>query len=434
MDRSVYLLRQLIKKILTFPISPSAFIFQTSVLRNIGFLRRPDQVSGNEIKRIFISHPYSSIGDMVLLLPLIERIQSEWPAATIDIAVGSSACDLLEGVPDLNRIFVCGSHRSRFGFFGVYWRLMRNLLLYRREIMNYNYDLAIAPRWGSILTSEAVYLAYLTGAPRRIGYSGSVDGGGEAINALLTHSVVGGQHEHETLRNLKILERAGIGHSGSEDDSLVFRPIPSMLNLAKQGSTGPLVKKPFSGISPIPNNYAIVAPGATNPQHIWPAKLLAQVMLELHRTNAVYFFIVGSAADASKCENLARLASHCAISIAGKTSLIELVRLISGAGLFLGMDSGIAHVAGALGVPTIVISPFPSICTEEHPHSPERFRPCGPYVQILQPKYPIPPCHPTCSFSEPHCIQQVAPDEVLKAAIGFIAMGPQKRKFHTDEA
>jgi ADP-heptose:LPS heptosyltransferase len=89
------------------------------------------------------------------------------------------------------------------------------------------------------------------------------------------------------------------------------------------------------------------------------------------------------------------------------------------------MDSGIAHIAGALGIPTVVLSPFPSSCAEEHPNSPTRFRPCGPRVRVLQPESPLPPCHPTCSFSGPHCIQQITPEDVLEAVRELLREGAE---------
>jgi len=383
----------------------------------LGFLRRPGHGRSGEFRKIFVSHPYSSVGDMVLLLPLLEKIHQTWPLANIDIVSGNGACHLLNGVHGIRNIFVCGSHRSRFGILGVYKRLLRNLLLYRREIMQHEYDLAIAPRWGSILTSEAVYLAYLTGAPERIGYSGSVDGGNESINILLTQAATGGQHEHETIRNIRLLERVKLTELESEDEAVASRPVQSLVRLAQQRSGEELLKKLQFENRPVFREYAVIAPGATNPHNIWPNDFLVEVIKKLYQENALYFYIVGSPEDAPRCEELAKFVPECAQSIAGKTNLQEVVGLVFRARLFIGMDSGIAHIAGGLGIPTIVISPFPSTYTEDHPHSPERFRPCGPYVSVLQPEKPLPPCDPICSLSEPHCIRQISPAQVVAASV-----------------
>lgn len=83
----------------------------------------------------------------MLLLPLVERIRNELPNADIDIVVGSNACDLLAAAEGVRHRFVCGSHRSRIPILGEYARLCR-LRLYEKEISRFEYDLAIAPRWG----------------------------------------------------------------------------------------------------------------------------------------------------------------------------------------------------------------------------------------------------------------------------------------------
>jgi len=414
-------IRRFAKKILYFPISPRVFAFQVRALRILGFLRKPGFRCSDGFRNIFVSHPYSSVGDMVLLLPLLEKIHQTWPSANIDIVSGSGACHLLSGVHGIRNIFVCGSHRSRFGILGVYKRLLRNLLLYRREITQHEYDLAIAPRWGSILTSEAVYLAYLSGAAERIGYSGSVDGGSESINVLFTRAATGGQHEHETIRNIKLLERVKLTELESEDEAVASRPVQSLVRLAQQMSGEELLKKLHFENRPVFREYAVIAPGATNPHNIWPNDFLIEVIKKLHQENALYFYVVGSPEDAPRCEELAKFVPECAQSLAGKTNLQEVVGLVSSARLFIGMDSGIAHIAGGLGIPTIVISPFPSTYTEDHPHSPERFRPCGPNVSVLQPEKPLPPCDPICSLSEPHCIRQISPAQVVAASVVLLS-------------
>ena len=412
--------RHRIKYFLTLPLSPWSFVAIVFILRKVGVLRRPLSTKPESIRRIFVSHPYSSVGDLVLLLPLLERIRSEWPAATLDVVVGNNACTLLSGVDGLHRIFVCGSQNAQIALFGIYRRFFRNLMFYRREIMSSDYDLAIAARWGSIMTSEAVYLAYLTGASIRIGYSATVDHGDESSDRLLTRAVIGGEHEHETMRNLRLLDRALLTRNGQEYDTAVNRPIESLLNLASIAKAASAGMEFLTVSFKSPVRFAVVSPGATRPFNRWPLDRLATVMQELFRKTGLCFYVVGSTSDANLCSDLVRLAPECAKSLAGATSLIELTYLLSESALFLGMDSGTAHISGGLGTPTIVISPFPSECQDDLPNSPVRFRPCGPRVSILQPAHSIPPCFPNCTVKRPHCILQVGVEDVLTTAIELL--------------
>ena len=395
------------------------------VLRKVGILRTPVSRPHGSIQKIFVSHPYSSVGDLVLLLPLLEKIRSEWPEATLDIAVGSNASTLLSGVDGLHRIFDCGSQNARIALFGIYRRFFRNLWFYKRKIMPFDYDLAIAARWGSIMASEAIYLAYLTGAPLRVGYSATVDQGDRNIDRLLTRATTGGEHEHETIRNLKLLNRTQLTQNEQGHETVVNRPIKSLLNLActtKAALQGSDFLK--EGIS-APPRFGVVSPGATRRFNRWPVARLASVMQEIFRRTGIYFYIVGSPLDAQLCSDLERLAPACSRSVAGSTNLSQLTYLLSESELFIGLDSGTAHISAGLGTPTLVISPFPSECQDDLPNSPVRFRPCGPYVRVVQPARPIPPCFPNCTVVEPHCILQVDVEEVVNSAIGLLENAAQ---------
>lgn len=412
--------RRILKAVLVFPISPAVFALGVEALRFLGLLPQAQRGHEGPVRQILVSHPYSSVGDAVLLLPLLERIRNEWPTADIDIVVGDSVCDLFSGVNGIRHRFLCDSHRSRIPILGNYIRLVKHLLRYRRQMMPHAYDLAIAPRWGSIMTSDAIYLSYLTGATQRIGYSSAVDGGNRAMDRLLTKSALGGWHEHETIRSLKLLDRAGLTGEEIKTPFTVDRPIQALLNLANRKTSEPMMVPGFLGENGALCKYAVISPGATKLFNLWPTPRLAEVIRELHRRQGLQFLIIGSAVDAAICQELAEQVPVCAKSIAGTTSLKQVAQILSMAQLFIGMDSGTAHIAGAVGIPTLVLYPFPSSYTEEHPGSPVRFRPCGPHVKILQPSHGTPPCFPTCTWPGPHCILQIATEEVVSAAINLL--------------
>lgn len=413
------LTRKVAKIILLGPISPRMFAAYVASLRTLGLLRRRKQLDSDHIRTIFVSHPYSSIGDLVLLIPLFERIRVEWPDALIDVAVGDKVADLLSEVGGLRNVFLCKSDTGVNPLIRSYRRVIRYLRQYRRNIMRFDYDLAIAPRWGSIDTWAAVYLAYLTGAPRRIGYSATVDNGDWNVDILLTNAALGGSGEHESVRNVKLLSRCGLAEYRIEDEALVNQPIRSLQALAQTRAAMPIQAPDDVSVARPSAEYAVVSPGATASFRVWPSESMIKTMEDLHRRTGLIFYIVGSRSDEGLCEQLMRPTTGFSMALAGKTNVQQLLHLLYRAQLFIGMDSGTAHLAGAVGIPTIVISPFPSSCKIDHPNSPRRFRPCGPKVVVLQPEHPLPPCNPTCSFSASHCIGQISPEQVVRAAEDF---------------
>jgi len=353
-------------------------------------------------------------------MPLLEKVGTVWPDAEIDIAVPAQVADLLGEVPRLHCLALRDFDLMQNGSKRKLWFsriLYRHTVVYHlisfccRAMSAQEYEIGIAPRWGSHATWPAVYLAYLSGARRIIGYSGSVDGGTFATDQLLTVAARGGEHEHESARNLALLIRGGLVEHCFDITEAVYQPISSLVKLARREQNSTDHKWMEAG------TYAVISPGATASFRTWSTKNLIKVVRGLHQETGFRFYVVGGLADELLCRSIADGAKECAVSIAGQTSLKQLAGLLAGATLFIGMDSGTAHIAGALAVPTIVISPFPLSSAVDHPNSPARFRPCGPNVRVLQPEHPIPPCDPTCSFSGSHCIEQITPASVVTAVM-----------------
>ena len=99
--------------------------------------------------------------------------------------------------------------------------------------MSQDYDIAITPRWGED-SCYGNYLVYLTGAKRRCGYSASVNGGNTAMDRLLTDVAIGGGHEQEALRDLRLLSRVNLRAESPQDVSHSFPH-----NCFAAGNSGP---------------------------------------------------------------------------------------------------------------------------------------------------------------------------------------------------
>src|SRR5690606_6725001 len=66
-----------------------------------------------------------------------------------------------------------------------------------------------------------------------------------------------------------------------------------------------------------------------------------------------------------------------AVSVAGQLDLIGTAAVIEAAGLYLGTDTGVSHIAAAVGTPGVVIF---------GPTNPERYAPRGENVTVLAPE------------------------------------------------
>ena len=84
--------------------------------------------------------------------------------------------------------------------------------------------------------------------------------------------------------------------------------------------------------------------------------------------------------------------------------------------IFIGNDTGTAHLAAAMDCPTVVVSRHPMTGDPHHPNSPTRFAPRSRRMSVVQPEYGAGECISHCRLPEPHCILQVASEQVVAAA------------------
>ena len=99
-----------------------------------------------------------------------------------------------------------------------------------------------------------------------------------------------------------------------------------------------------------------LAPGAAyGPAKRWFPERFAAVVDRLIDETGAQTILFGSGGDKESTAAVARNSRHPLIDLAGKTDLKEAIALIVRCGLFLSNDSGLMHVAGALGIPTVAI-------------------------------------------------------------------------------
>jgi len=105
------------------------------------------------------------------------------------------------------------------------------------------------------------------------------------------------------------------------------------------------------------DSYAVIAFQAVAESRRWGTDnytALAQYLITAHDLKIA---LVGSSHDAKAGDEISEAVdSDSVANLAGKTSLRELAAICSRARLFIGNDSGPAHLAAAVGVPIIVLS------------------------------------------------------------------------------
>lgn len=101
--------------------------------------------------------------------------------------------------------------------------------------------------------------------------------------------------------------------------------------------------------------YACVHAGAQLPSRRWPLERYAQVVQAM-AARGLAVVLTGVAAEADLTARLGAMAGVPCVDLAGQTTLWSLGALIEGASLLVCNDTGVSHVAAALGTPSVVIS------------------------------------------------------------------------------
>lgn len=88
----------------------------------------------------------------------------------------------------------------------------------------------------------------------------------------------------------------------------------------------------------------------------WPLQNFVQLLQRLFvATPDICVVVLGDAASVKAAENLRRHFPQRVVSVAGQTDLRETAAVISLLALYIGVDTGPTHLAGALGVPMVAL-------------------------------------------------------------------------------
>lgn len=107
--------------------------------------------------------------------------------------------------------------------------------------------------------------------------------------------------------------------------------------------------------SPPPLNQLALHPGSGSDRKNWPEKLWAELLHQLAAQTPLNFLLVGGEAEGDRLERLASVAPPARCAIARNLPLPELALRLRASRAFLGHDSGITHLAAAVGLPGLVL-------------------------------------------------------------------------------
>jgi heptosyltransferase-2 len=346
------------------------------------------------------------IGDFVMTTPFLRELRRNCPESWITLVVKPGVLNLAEACPHVNEVLTFDPNASS----PVRWRrLWRAWRLARRHLWGRRFDAAILPRWDADV-NHATYVAYVSGAPCRVGYSENVSAfrrrENRGYDRLLTCALADAAPKHEVERGLEVLRALG-GAVADERPEVWLRPedeafAEEALRRLRGAAPGPLV---------------VLGLGCREARRRWPAARFTETGRWLVEKRGACLLVLPGPGEEAEADAWRReLHAGRAECIRG-TSLRQAAAILKRCRLFIGNNSGHKHLAAAAGTPVIEITEFPRDGDPEHPVAfhPGRFRAWGVPQRVVAPAHTTAPCVGACTAGEPHCILGVSVEQVQEA-------------------
>lgn len=320
----------------------------------------------------------SWVGDMVQAQLFFRALLDGGDVAAVDVVAPPGSFPILERIPEVREAFLLSVDHGTLGL-GTRWRLARRL---RRR----GYDQAyVLP---SSLKSSLV--PAMAGIPVRTAYRGELRYG--LVNDVRRFV------PQPTDRNV----RGYLGLLGAADVEPLSEP-RLRVDLERRRA---LVAR--LGLEPVGRIVALAPGAAAGPAKRWPVEKfreLAGRLSELGRT----VWILSGLEDADLGEEIVRRSRAAVRNLCGRTSLAEAVDLLSLAEVTVANDSGLAHVAGAVGSPLVALF---------GPTTPDHSAPLNARSEPLYLGLECSPCfRGSCPLGHHRCLRDIPVEEVLRRVI-----------------
>ncbi len=297
---------------------------------------------------------FTNIGDVVISTALLDRVLADYPDATVDIVGGKGALALFEGLPQKGELIPLVKQKKHMHYIDLYHKLK-----------NINYDI--------IIDLRTPLLRYFLKGKKKIGYN------------------------HQSRKN--------IGKHKAEQIASLW-PSEREINLTCWPDEK--VESKIADFCPPDRLLVAIAPTANWIGKQWPQSYFNKLNLgEINGLENALFIVLGAAHEHNTVKDFIKsLPQDRTKDLVGRTTLPEAYSWLKKADLFVGNDSGLAHLAAAAQTPTITLfGP-----TNENLYAP--WCRCG---QVITPEKRARADLNLEEVAQPRLITDISPMEVVSA-------------------
>ncbi|MCY4146934.1 MAG: WecB/TagA/CpsF family glycosyltransferase [Chloroflexi bacterium] len=269
----------------------------------------------------------ADIGDLVLTTPALAALREARPKATIDLLAATQALPIVpaELVNEILSFDRAGKSASRAMFARDNLPLLLRIIQKRYDSLVFCHHFTLrAGLWKFRLIARA------SGAKRIIGLQNGKAG---FLTASLPDEGFGARHQAQYWLDL-------VGLLGA-----CSQPRPAQV----RRQACPLLGDSLTS----PSVVMHAGSGGYSPARRWGAERFAELARLLQEKCGASIVVVGQEADREQALTESLAAPH--VNLTGKTTLPQLADVIANADLFVGADSGVMHIAAAVGTPVLSI-------------------------------------------------------------------------------
>jgi len=315
------------------------------------------------------------IGDAVLLAPALSALKKQFPQAKLTVLAEKRNAGVFSLISDVDHV------------------LRYDNLLEFQSVFCIKPDLVIETEQYHRLSAV---VARLTGTATCIGFATNE-------RARLFHHFIFYSHDdYEIDSFFHLLAPLGVNLPAVVDTP--FLSIPAVIKTRVRLLLAPLITSPF----------VVLFPGASIPERRWGSERFRQVAAGLVQLG-YKVVVVGGKEDIATGNAILQAICLDSLNLAGRTTIAETAAILERAVLLISGDSGVLHLAVALGTPTVSLF-GPGIAKKWAPRGQQhlvlnKHLSCSPCTQFGYTK----PC-PQHAI----CLQQITPEWVLEAAFHLL--------------
>jgi heptosyltransferase-2 len=329
--------------------------------------------------------PYMWIGDFVRCHSVVRLLEARFPGRPIDILATTLCAPLADYMPGVRRAVIADLPRGRLAL------SQQKMLAKRLAAGGYGSALVMPRTWKSALAP------YLAGIPERTGFVG------EARFGLLNDLRFG---ERRLPRMVDRCATLALPRNAPPPGQW---PVPILQVPPAEAASW----RASRGLDGEHRPVVAVAPGAVGPSKRWPGASYAALTRQLLARGFAVWLLGGPDEKVLAAE----IAGETTARDLTSDDLRDAILALASASAAVSNDSGLLHVAAALGTPSIGIF---------GPTSPWHWAPLNPLQATIETTSAVPcrPCHqPSCRLGHHRCMREIPAETVVEATDRAIAAG-----------